>query len=115
MQIAAKRLSEGDLDLQISYRSKDELGQLGDSFRDCIERLGRSSARTLPDRYWTAAWNSAVPRIKLPVHQQNRPLQSKISASIERYLPNIAKCGKHEAHRNDSPTYHNTPALAVKL
>ncbi|MEZ4745217.1 MAG: nitrate- and nitrite sensing domain-containing protein [Calditrichia bacterium] len=101
MQIAAKRLSEGDLDLQISYRSKDELGQLGDSFRDFIERLReivnsvQNSAGSTLDS--SVEFRSASDQIAGASTEQAATIE-EISASIEEISANIAQSAENAAH-----------------
>lgn len=43
MTIAAKRISMGDIDVDVSYRSRDEIGILADSFRALIEYFQEKS------------------------------------------------------------------------
>jgi methyl-accepting chemotaxis protein len=40
MSQVARKISEGDLDVRVDHRSKDEIGELAESFRQSIEYLG---------------------------------------------------------------------------
>jgi len=41
---AARRISEGEIDQEVTYRSNDELGELADAFRALIRYLGEAAA-----------------------------------------------------------------------